>query len=128
MTELEFAQFYALVQDLLYMQFLVINTVIVAYLVAGHLVGSKLPNFLMLSITSIYCMFIAAPFYVYWQEYGRLHSLSMLYHAEYPGGFVIPLVSSQAMALFTMVPMLLAWAGTIYYVQFYVRSVSRSGS
>ena len=126
MTEFEYAEFYALVQDSLYMQFLVINSVMVAYLVAGHFVGNKLPRLLIFALTTIYCLFLIAPFGVYWMEYTRLYELSLQYQDQYPGGFVVHRLQSPLLALFTLVPMFLAWVGTIYYVQIYVRSVPPS--
>ena len=124
MSELEYGELLALIAQGMNTNFLIITSVMFAYVVAGHLVAAQLPRPIVVGTTVIYCFFMLAPFLGYFWDYARIHALSIQYHEEYPGGFVVYKTESWGVWL-TVLPMLLGWLGSVYYVHFHVRSALR---
>ena len=122
MTEYEFGELYALIQDAAYMQYLVFTGALFAYLIAGHLVGLSLPKKLATGISTIYSLFVLLPVGAYWMEMSRMSALALDYQAKYPGGYVVPeIISSPFNGAVLILLMFIAWLGSIYYVHFHVR-------
>jgi hypothetical protein len=121
MSELEYGELLALMSQGMNTNFLVITSVMFAYVVAGHLVAAQLPKTIAICTTIIYCLFMFAPFLAYSLDFARIHALSVQYHEEYPGGFMVYKTESWAVWM-TALPMLLGWLGSVYYVHFHVRS------
>ena len=109
------------------MQFIVITSVVFAYLIAGHLAGAGLPKSVCVAVTVLYCGFMVGPFAAYYLDYARLFALSEQYHQQYPDGFMITELPSWGVWP-PLAPMLLAWFGSIYYVHYHVRSNGRRGT
>ena len=122
MTEAEYGQVYALVQQSALNQFVVITTVMFAYVVSCHLAGKSLPRIVAILLSSIYCLFLVGPFIGYWAEFSRMSALSQAYFEEYPNGLAVaPPIGDSFLIGMSMPPMFLAWIGSVLYLHLHIR-------
>ena len=122
MTEFEFLETFAIAKQDVFNNFVVISTVIFAYLAAGHFIARDLSTKIMRGLTLIYCFFLIAPMSTYWLAWSYSLVVIREYESLYPDGWLLGGTGGVPILLiFTFMPIVLAWLGSIYYVHYIVR-------
>jgi hypothetical protein len=98
-------------------------TILFAYLIAAHLVGSTLPKLIAAGISLIYTMFQIIHFGGMIGNMQRAAAGGEFLAREYPNSWAViaDVLSLETALVLIGLPMLLSWLGSIYYMHFYVR-------
>jgi len=122
MTEYEFLEAGILYFERILDSAMNLITVVFAYLAASHFVGERLPRAVALGLSTIYSLWIVMTIASVATFLVSALNVQLEYRHEYTGGWVYPREPKFEIWLIgTLLPMLLAWIGSLYYLHFVVR-------
>ena len=122
MTEYEFLEAGVLYFERILDSAMNLITVVFAYLAASHFVGERLPRAVAVGLSTIYSLWIVMTIASIATFLDSALNVQVEYRSEYPGGWVYSREPRFGLWLIgSLLPMLLAWIGSLYYLHFVVR-------
>jgi hypothetical protein len=122
MTEYEFLEAGVLYYERILDSAMNLITVVLAYLAASHFVGERLPRAVAIGLSTIYSLWIVTTIAAIATFLSSGVDVQVEYQHEYPGGWVYPREPKFEFWLIgSLLPMSLAWIGSLYYLHFVVR-------
>jgi len=100
-----------------------IITVVFAYVFAAHLAGKNLSRAAVISVSTIYSLWLVGPFVGFMNYLNLSNSTTIKYFTLYPDGSSLPAPGNYAiMMVLSAGPYALGWIGSLIFMHAYIRN------
>ena len=126
MSEFEYFEAFVMSMELGALASMNFLAIFAMYLIAAYVAGRKLPRSVAVSTSVIYTMFIVPPFGGTVGNFSRAKDVIVQSRADYPESVLFPVPEHpfEAFLALFVIPMLLGWLGSLYFMHGYVRSTT----